>query len=150
MANFFVGDGVFNFKGKDYATGEQLPDSVPAETIARLKAKNKVSETPAQVIVVASDQTDALRGQIAMLNESLDDVTASADRNATEVLRLQGVLSDAQATIATQATELETAQATITTLTAQISGAPAAIETEAAAAPAADVKVATTAAGPKK
>lgn len=117
--NYFIGKGVYTFEGKDYGYGELLPDAVPQETINSMRDKGKVGDSPAQINVVSSDESESLKAQLANATKSAEE--------------LHVALEQAQGMVAERDADLATAQATIAELTAQLTtpGAAPAAETKA-------------------
>ena len=143
--NYFVGRGVYTFEGEDYGTGDKLPASVPKETIESMRAKGKVSDSPARVITVANDDSlkaelakikesaarweatmDDLRGELANATKTAEELKTALDQAQNTVAERDKELEQAQRVVAERDKELEQAQATIAELTAQLtSPAPA-------------------------
>ena len=132
--NYFIGKGFYTFEVKDYGYGELLPDAVPQETIDSMRSKGKVGDTPAQVNVVSSDESEALKAQLSEIKESAARWESTMDELRTQLAdatksaeELQVALEQAQGLIAER-------DKTVAELTAQL--------TAPGAAPAADTKAA--------
>lgn len=134
VAVYYIGAGVFHFEEKDYGYGEKLPANVPAETLEKVKAHGKASETPPHSEKATGNELGTLRGQLQELSAQLatvtserDEVTAAATRNSDEIIRMQGELSTVRDQLATVTGERDQAKATIEEMTkAQLSPTPAA------------------------
>jgi chromosome segregation ATPase len=89
-ANYWVGQGVFTFKGKDYGYGKELPAGVPEESIKSLRKKKRIAGKPPVAVEPGIPQlNEAAQGKI-------DDLTAAVAAAKGANGELTGKLADAE------------------------------------------------------
>jgi len=80
----WIGKGVFNWKGKDYGYGEELPDDIDSKVIARYRKEGCIGEVHSPLVLNPEIQvlTTKVEALIAEIEEQEDQI-ATLEKNNT-------------------------------------------------------------------
>lgn len=81
---YWIGDGVFSHKGKDYKFGDRLP-SLDKEVEERLIKKNKASKNPPGSAVTARAELDVLKAQVRDLSRECKKLNSKVNEQGTVI-----------------------------------------------------------------
>jgi len=126
MANkvlYWLGEGVFTFKGKDYGYGKELPEGTPPETLRSLLKKKRIG---AKVPTVAEFNPIRISEEV---QGRLDELTSSLARATGENSEMSGKLSDAENLAVVLKNKLEAAEGTAVEFTTKLKDMTGKLET---------------------
>lgn len=111
---YWIGKSVLNHKGKDYGFGDELPETLPAESIKAFKAKGRIADK-----VPTIKEAAAVKGD-KELKARVKELTGKLDAAEGTVKKLTGKLDAAEETVGELTQKVKDSEKTIAELTKQI------------------------------